>query len=237
MYILSSDYDGTLKTRIHDLYINIHEISKFRKLGNIFIINTGRAHDSIVKEIKKFNIPFDYLCCNDGTAIFDDKLDIIDQTLISSSQMHYIKALIPYFPGFKISNFYAPKKISRQGFDNPIEVQITKQSNQRFDDFLSLLENDMTELVGFPDKNHLYVRNNKASKSIALNKIASLFAIDPKTIYTVGDEDNDIEMIINHRGFRMLESSPNLWFKTWRVTPEVHHLVKYLNFKTKRSIK
>lgn len=74
MYVLASDYDGTLKTRIHDLHINIKSLKKFRSLGNKFIIATGRSFESIKKEIDEFEILFDYLSCNDGAVSFNDSL-------------------------------------------------------------------------------------------------------------------------------------------------------------------
>ena len=72
------------------------------------------------------------------------------------------------------------------------------------------------------------------TKSTALFDIAKIIGVDPKTIYTIGDSPNDLEMIKNHHGFRMLESSPKVMFSTWRVVPEVRHLVNYLNWKSKR---
>ena len=222
MIILSSDYDGTLNTRIHDLRINVRELKKYRELGNIFILNTGRPFESIKKEIDTFNIPFDYLCCNDGTAIFDKDLNVINETTLIPEQVNYIKNLVLYNGIFKISHFYTAKERLPFEIDNPIEIEVTKENKKHsFKELISNLKSEENNLAYYEWNNFLFIKNY-SNKSTAL-----------EDIYTVGDEGNDLEMIQNHRGFRMLESSPKLWFKTWRVVPEVHYLLKYLICKSK----
>ncbi len=236
MFILSSDYDGTLKTRILDLKINIQEIEKFRELGNIFILNTGRPFTSICREIRRFDIPFDYLCCQDGAVIFDEKLDVIKETTLSDDQASHIKSLVPCFPGLRIMRYFSAKVISDREIQTPLEIEIVKQPDASFDEFQSRISSEIENVQSIGWKDSLFVKTT-ANKSKALVSIAELVdpTIDPRTIYTVGDEPNDLEMIKNHHGFRMLESSPKLWNSTWRILPEVHYLVKYLNFKSKRT--
>ena len=236
MFILSSDYDGTLKTRIHDLYINIREINKFRELGNIFVLNTGRPFKSIKKEIDEFNIKFDYLCCNDGCVTFDSNFDVVFETNLTASQKNHIKNLVINFHGFEINKYYSAKLMLQKEIENPIEIEIVKPQEASFKEFILQLDKTETNIQHFEWKNSLFVKNN-SSKSAALENISKLIdsTINPYNIYTIGDEANDLEMIKNHRGFRMLESSPKLWFTTWRIVPEVHYLVKYLNYKSKRT--
>ena len=105
MYVLASDYDGTLKTRIHDLRINIKSLKKFRSLGNKFIIVTGRSFESIKKEIDEFEIPFDYLSCNDGAVSFNDSLEVIDAKYIKTINFETILYILKKYPGFHIGGF------------------------------------------------------------------------------------------------------------------------------------
>ena len=57
MKLLSSDYDGTLNVFEYDIWLNLAYINNFISRGNIFVLNTGRAYDSITKEIDKYQIP------------------------------------------------------------------------------------------------------------------------------------------------------------------------------------
>ena len=74
--------------------------------------------------------------------------------------------------------------------------------------------------------------NPHVSKSNGLKEALALHDISISQCIAFGDEDNDIEMIKDFNGFRMLESSPSLWF-TPKIVLEEHHLIKYLNFKSK----
>ncbi len=69
MKLLVSDYDQTLT--VGDINKNIEMISKFVKKNNYFVIATGRNYKSIMNEIKKLEIPYQFLICNDGSIIFD----------------------------------------------------------------------------------------------------------------------------------------------------------------------
>lgn len=225
MYVLASDYDGTLKTRIHDLRINIKSLKKFRSLGNKFIIVTGRSFESIKKEIDEFEIPFDYLSCNDGAVSFNDSLEVIDAKYIKTINFETILYILKKYPGFHIENFYTPKTTSKTFDQDTIEIVI--QGKQKPNHLIRELNE--SNFGCFRWRNLILVKE-KCNKSDAIKFITSTF--ENKKIYTIGDEDNDIEMIKDFNGFRMLESSPSLWF-TPKIVLEEHHLIKYLNFKSK----
>ena len=86
--LLVSDYDDTLYTSSKSLYFNILAIEKFRKNGNKFAIATGRNFISIDSLIRKYKIPYDYLICNDGSIIFDNKHNIISAHYLSNSEVN-----------------------------------------------------------------------------------------------------------------------------------------------------
>ena len=71
--ILISDYDDTLFTDEITLKSNIEKIKNFQKCGNIFVIATSRSLWSMMEEIQKYKIPYDYLFVNVGAGIFDNK--------------------------------------------------------------------------------------------------------------------------------------------------------------------
>ena len=47
--MLVSDYDGTFKSNIKNLKINIEAVNRFRENGNLFAISTARSFNSIKK--------------------------------------------------------------------------------------------------------------------------------------------------------------------------------------------
>ncbi len=72
--LIVSDYDGTikksdnLKEMIESLYLL--RLLLEHKVG--FMISTGRLYESMAKEIRDLNIPFNYLSCANGNILFDE---------------------------------------------------------------------------------------------------------------------------------------------------------------------
>ena len=75
--------------------------------------------------------------------------------------------------------------------------------------------------------NMLLIRND-FNKCLGIEKLLELenLEVDRNDIYTVGDETNDIEMINEFNGTRMLVSNPSLIFTTSTTTPTVKALIK-----------
>ena len=238
MFVLVSDYDGTLKTRIHDLKINIREIQKFREHGNIFAIATGRPFSSIVKEINKHEIELDYLACNDGAAIFDNDFNQVKAHYLNPEQLTFISSLIGEYPYLSLGRFFSPKEIIQSPIEEPIEIEIIKNPGTSFKPFINNLRLTYPSLHYFKAGTSLFIKGN-VTKSTAVAEITNClpFEVPKKHIYTIGDEVNDIEMIRDYNGVRMFESNPKLWFATPKFVLEEHHLVKYLNFRSKKASK
>ncbi len=54
-------------------------IHRFRANGNIFVISTGRGYSVIMPEIRKHSVEIDYLSCNSGGLIIDDRHQIVSE--------------------------------------------------------------------------------------------------------------------------------------------------------------
>ena len=70
--LLVSDYDGTFKNdKDGSIKANIDEVSKFMSNGNIFTLASARSYNSLIRQVNKYNIPYDYLICNNGGVVYD----------------------------------------------------------------------------------------------------------------------------------------------------------------------
>ena len=77
MLLVASDFDGTLY--VNDINIinkNIEYINKLRENNHLFAIITGRGL-SIIELLKKYNISYDFLICENGAIIYDNKDNIL----------------------------------------------------------------------------------------------------------------------------------------------------------------
>ena len=73
MRLLASDYDGTLRYAKHVMQEDLDAIRKWKKKGNLFAIITGRPFDSIMENIKEYDLPCDFIVTNNGAMVYDGK--------------------------------------------------------------------------------------------------------------------------------------------------------------------
>ena len=98
MKMLVSDYDKTLYTSEKSISQNKTAIDNFRNNGNIFVIASGREYKYIKDKANKYNINYDYLICNNGSIIFDNKDNII---FASYLEIEIVLKLLKYLYNYK----------------------------------------------------------------------------------------------------------------------------------------
>lgn len=89
MKIAFSDFDGTLF--FHDergiLKETKESIKKWRANGNLFVLCSGRDISSLSHELKRQNLEYDYIICNNGGSIFDADLNVLETFLLDKNQV------------------------------------------------------------------------------------------------------------------------------------------------------
>lgn len=90
MKIAVSDFDGTMYFHQQDAIpqINLEAVAKWRAEGNIFVFCSGRDMRSLIYEISNHNLVYDYIICNNGGTIFDDKLNVLKAYPLDSQAWH-----------------------------------------------------------------------------------------------------------------------------------------------------
>lgn len=232
MKMLVSDYDGTLLPEPKDfnnLRLNINKINEFRENGNIFILSTGRPYYSIKKEINKHNIELDYLCCQDGAAIFNKNYELLNTSYLSEKQIKDSLSIIERDPKIAQIKLYNPYEITEQ-LENIIEISVRKNKILELKSLKQQLEESVEGIVAFQLFNYLYIKP-KCSKGSAIDYILKNIEtdIEEEEVYTVGDNANDLDMLQNYNGYKMLTSYPNLYLKGLKTCRNVHTLIKKIN--------
>lgn len=202
MNLLVSDYDQTVSTDDLSIRFNIKKINKFRKDGNLFMLSTGREYLSIKNEVKKWNIKYDYLSCADGTTMYDR-----DDKLIFISKMDRDDVKVSEFLkkqyGQKINiydiisdNSNIPEEKVIQIFDINF-IQISR-------DITKFLDENLINSTYSTNLNCIYLKHKEASKSLTIQYLENEIGIEKRNIFTIGDHNNDYEMIRDYNGFTML---------------------------------
>ena len=202
MKLLVSDYDQTLSMDDISIKFNIKKINEFRKNGNLFMLSTGRTFSSIKSEAKKYGISYDFLSCADGTSIYDSNNKLIMVSKMDAEDLrksNYLK--LKY--GKHVDIFDINNDASLLPEERVITIKLLnykaeiKSILEYFDKFL--INSDYTVLY-----NNIYLKPKGVNKSYTANYIEKNLEIDKKDIFTIGDHNNDYEMIRDYNGFTML---------------------------------
>lgn len=226
MKLLVSDYDGTLKSDLKNLSININAIKKFMN-NNKFMISTGRGYESIKKEIDKYKIPYDYLTCNDGSVIFNNNNELLFSNTVDAFDAFEIVEFIKninYISSFETYNQYKKSK----DLNNLIEI-FCKFYNKSDIQILKKYLKEKYQNIDIHTWGKSAFIKNEFSKSDGIKKLLEITNIPAEDVITVGDNKNDLEMLKDYNGYKVLYSYPCLYFKGIKTTREVHTLIKKIN--------
>ena len=85
MMLILSDYDRTINFSGKINSCDIAAFEEFMKQGNIVAIASSRNYESLYYDIKNHNISYNFLCCNNGNAIFNSYVSsIVESSFIAS---------------------------------------------------------------------------------------------------------------------------------------------------------
>ena len=220
--ILISDYDGTIKQNNIVSKSLLQLIDKFRIDKNLFGISSGRSITSLLNEVIKQDIKYDFLMGCNGTIGFDDYIIFEDVLkLIECFKDEQIDAL------FVSDGFDSVPIIKNIGMDQEFLNNICIKSN----DVNKIIENKKiaTVIIKYKDNSDRDLINNKVanisnnieyyinmnyidivprnnSKATGIEKISEMNKNG--NIFVIGDDHNDISMISEYNGFA-ITNSPN----------------------------
>lgn len=209
--LVISDYDDTLFTTKEDLDKNIVKIKEFQEKGNLFIISTSRSWNSIHEEIKKYNIPYDYVCCNMGAGIFDKTGKQIYANFISPFEKNLVEQILKQAEkNIEVTRFGIPD-VQDENSDKIVGYKIKSD--------VEVLEKLIEKLnvvspyfkVNFKkDDKKVFLNNLSNTKEKGIEKLRQLCNLEDYEVITVGDDDVDFNMIKKYNGYRMEKSSEML---------------------------
>lgn len=221
MKLLVSDYDGTLKLHLN---LNIPALKKFMEKGNTFMISTGRNYESIKSEIDRYQIPFDYVSCNDGAVLLDKEGKIIYSKLMNEDDVDILTLLLRTNPNVKKVLWYDQTRVTDKT-DNIVELCVFLKLFARAKKELEDLQREYPHIKFYQMANYIYIKKH-FNKSEGLKLFLSMNDNSYDQVVTVGDGSNDIEMLQDFDGYKMIISHPQLLGKGIKTTNSVYSLIK-----------
>lgn len=202
MNLLVSDYDQTLSMDDITFKINLLKLKEFRKKGNIFMLSTGREYSSIKSEVIKWSIPCDYISCGDGVALYgcDDKLLI--HYHLNKNDLDYSTYLkLKYNSKIEITDI-------NSGIENFPDHRIIQIKDINYKNIILEIEDYFKQYLQYSDyiirHNLICLIPKGINKSTTIKFLEDKLKLSKSNIFTIGDHDNDYEMIRDYNGFSMV---------------------------------
>jgi HAD superfamily hydrolase (TIGR01484 family) len=245
MRIAVSDYDGTLFYDGRVKQEDIEAIHTWRKAGNLFGWATGRDLSLALHGAKRWGIPFDFLVCMNGAALYDSNLRLlksrdIPQGLIRSvlthpaalASMHYqlcINGINKIYIRSERSYFRKSELSFQQvTYEDALLVREVQQislayaSEHDYYRYAESLQTDFRDMLSF-NLNGFFIDINQkgVNKLSGLLDILAIQGWPAEDLLAIGDGENDMSMIRHFKGF----SVSNAPEKVARAAAAVYHSV------------
>lgn len=221
-----SDYDDTLYIDEGTIRGNIERIKAFQTKGNLFAIATSRSFSSINEEIKKYNLPYDYLLTNMGAGIFDVNNNILYENYMNNKERQKIEEILKNYSSLEITRFGIIEE-QPKGSEKIVGYKI-KGNIADLKTLEEILKNNLNEVEIKLKKaeNKMFLNDKNNAKEKGINE---LIQIQPELkrfeIVTVGDDDVDFGMLKKYDGYRMIKSSELLMKNITKIISSVGELM------------
>lgn len=225
--ILFSDYDGTISPL--NLKANINAIKKFINNGNFFVISTARSRASILKKTEKYNIPFDYIACSNGSEIINSNGEVISAYEMNRSELTFIHNQ------FLVNNPHVNDIIFINKNGNmfgrgiiPNNAILIRCVCPLYYDLRDLID----EIPGYTCQRYgatYEIKPAYIDKSYAATELVRYLkksnGFEKLTEYSIGNTMNDYQLLKNHNGYVINYGSPVLKKKIKARTASVSSLI------------
>lgn len=192
MKIIVSDFDNTFYTK--NIEKNVKMINDFMQAGNIFIIATGRPLYLLKPDLERYNVKYNFLICNDGAVIFNEKEEIIDKTNIdytTAVQIYNLLKRQDYIEHAYIDAIYDFGELDSKDYNGILALPYDRDMAQ---DLLVSINKKYPTIQGYMSHKWLNILSIDASKGNAIKYLENKYSWNSDNIYTIGDNYNDISM-------------------------------------------
>lgn len=233
MRIAVSDYDGTMKIDGELRGEVIAAIWKWRENGNRFGIATGRDLRMTLHETDRWSIPFDFLVCVNGAAVYDEKKKLlqileIDEAVIpdllqhpaAMASLHYqLLGADPIRLFIRGDSWFERMGIpfERVDFDTALaatglgQISFAYIGPEECAEWTEALATDFGDRVAVHRNGSILDINRKGvNKATGVADMLKLMGWEAKEVIAIGDGGNDLEMIRAFHGVTVPNAIPEV---------------------------
>ncbi len=248
MKVIASDYDGTLNQNRIVSKEDMDAIHRWRQAGNRFGVITGRNLQGILHEMHYYSCPFDFLICNNGCVLYNEKAELLEDRagdgavlpdlcgfLIEQKGLHVAvtgtegRCCVeyegqvpgeggPWIPLSKTAQIQRFTQVDTHFHTEEEASALAAAVNERFHGRVTAFQNGgNVDIVPFG-----------VSKAGGLTRYLELMKIPASQAVTVGDNLNDLDMLLAFGGYAIASGRPEVAKQAGKTCKNVADLVDIL---------
>ena len=218
--LIATDYDGTLRRNSIIDDDTRHAIDEWRASGRYFGVVTGRGID-FYDTAREEHLPFDYLIVYNGSLIISEDKSVLFESFIPAET---IAALEKAMACYKDIEYYQ-KNDGTPKHHYYATMPNTERALEVREDLLPLFGGIVNIFVNGP---HINIGNIGTGKSEGVSIILKHFSLPEDSAAVVGDDYNDLNMILAHNGWAVDSGKPDVIKKAPHLCKSVGDLIKSL---------
>ncbi len=218
--LIATDYDGTLNRNGEIDKTTRAAIDAWRASGRYFGVVTGRDAD-FYNTAKEIGLPFDYLILYNGSMILSADRRVLFESLIPADTFAAIEEAMRQYPditwfstadGQPRPHYYATFPTAERA------LEVRRELLPAFGDRVNIFVNGP----------HVNIGNTGTGKAEGVTLILRHFALPPDAAAVVGDDYNDMDMILAHNGWAVTSGKPDVVKKAPHTCESVGDLIHRL---------
>ena len=191
--LIATDYDGTLRQNGEIDAGTRAAIDRWRARGRYFGVVTGRGID-FYDTAREIGLPFDYLIVCTGSLILGADKRVLYESLIPAKTFAAIERTMAQYAdivcysesdGTPRHHYYATFPSQERA------LQVQQELRGKFGELLSIFVNGP----------HINIGNRGTGKAEGVSQILRHFALPADSAAVVGDDYNDLDMLLAHNGW------------------------------------
>ena len=231
MQLLACDFDGTLFCNHEVSERDMAAIAAWRAQGNLFGIVTGRGAGTLLADVRRFPLTWDFLLCNNGALLLDEHARLLAQrpleqdlarhlldhelqaicsscALFSGLEMYILEGSGPW-----LNPVYTPGVLAADRARETSFLQISFGFRERADS-IAWGQRLQEELSGRArvqcSLSVADVTSPLAGKATGIAWAMEVLGRSPAAIVTAGDDGNDTDMLASYEGYAMAGSDAHV---------------------------
>ena len=233
MKIAACDFDGTLYREGGVSADDLAAIGEWRRGGNVFGIVTGRGRATLLRDVTRGDVPYDFLICNNGAMICDERARAVScATLPEAARPGIVRhpgmracAQCAFFAGVEtfasaekteywiLRDHVLPRLSPEEAIRLPglHQISLAYAEPENPEKWAKAIAETCGENAGVHFSNIcIDITAPDVSKAAGLERLLPLRRWEDAEILVIGDDRNDLPMIARFNGFAVADAAADV---------------------------